>query len=104
MGRLRTLDDMPVAGRLVVLRADLNVPVKDGIVGDRTRIERLVPTLVELLDAGAAVVVLSHFGRPKGTVVPEMSLEPVVPALAEALGDLDFFNCIGRPPDKFVIN
>ncbi|HUE46736.1 MAG TPA: phosphoglycerate kinase [Aestuariivirgaceae bacterium] len=86
MGRLRTLDDMPVAGKLVVLRADLNVPVKDGVVGDRTRIERIVPTLRELLDAGAAVVVLSHFGRPKGKVVLEMSLKPVVPALAEALG------------------
>jgi phosphoglycerate kinase len=86
MGRLRTLDDMPVAGKLVVLRADLNVPVKDGVVGDRTRIERLVPTLRELLDAGAAVVVLSHFGRPKGKVVADMSLEPVVPAVAEALG------------------
>jgi phosphoglycerate kinase len=50
MGRLRTLDDMPVAGKLVVLRADLNVPVKDGVVGDRTRIERVVPTIRELLD------------------------------------------------------
>jgi phosphoglycerate kinase len=86
MGRLRSLDDMPVAGRLVVLRADLNVPVTDGVVGDRTRLERLVPTLRELLDAGAAVVVLSHFGRPRGKVVADMSLAPVVPALAEALG------------------
>ncbi|MFW6076327.1 MAG: phosphoglycerate kinase [Hyphomicrobiales bacterium] len=86
MGKLRTLDDMPVAGRLVVLRADLNVPVENGVVGDRTRIERLVPTLRELLEYGAAVLVLSHFGRPKGKVVREMSLEPVVPALAQALG------------------
>jgi phosphoglycerate kinase len=86
LSKLRTLDDMPVAGRLVVLRADLNVPVENGIVGDRTRIERLVPTLRELLEQGAAVVVLSHFGRPKGKVVREMSLKPVVPALAEALG------------------
>jgi phosphoglycerate kinase len=86
MGRLRTLDDMPVAGKLVVLRADLNVPVKDGVVGDRTRIERVVPTIRELLDQGAAVVVLSHFGRPKGKVVRDMSLEPVAPVLAEELG------------------
>jgi phosphoglycerate kinase len=86
LAHLRTLDDMTVAGRLVVLRADLNVPLDDGQVGDRTRIERLVPTILELLDRGAAVLVLSHFGRPKGKVVREMSLEPVVPALAEALG------------------
>jgi phosphoglycerate kinase len=75
-----------VAGKRVVLRADLNVPVEDGKVGDRTRIERIVPTIRELLDQGASVVVLSHFGRPKGKVVREMSLQPVVPALADALG------------------
>jgi phosphoglycerate kinase len=86
LGKLRTLDDMDVAGRRVVLRADLNVPVEDGKVADLTRIERLVPTLRELLDHGAGIVVISHFGRPKGKVVPEMSLEPVVPALASALG------------------
>ena len=86
MGRLRTLDDLAVAGKRVVLRADLNVPVENGEVGDRTRIERIVPTLRELLDQGAAVIVISHFGRPKGKVVRDMSLEPVVPALAEALG------------------
>ena len=86
MASLRTLDDLAVAGLRVVLRADLNVPVEDGKVGDRTRIERIVPTIRELLDQGAAVVVLSHFGRPKGKVVREMSLEPVAPALAQALG------------------
>jgi len=83
---LRTLDDLAVAGKRVVLRADLNVPVENGIVGDRTRIERIVPTIRELLDQGAGVVVISHFGRPKGKVVREMSLKAVMPALAEALG------------------
>ncbi|HUF43985.1 MAG TPA: phosphoglycerate kinase [Aestuariivirgaceae bacterium] len=86
MDKLRTLDDLDVAGKRVVLRADLNVPVEDGKVGDRTRLERIVPTLQELLDQGAAIVVISHFGRPKGRVNREMSLEPVAPALAEALG------------------
>jgi phosphoglycerate kinase len=86
MGRLRTLDDMPVAGKLVVLRADLNVPVKDGSWATARASSAWCRRLRELLDAGAAVVVLSHFGRPKGKVVAEMSLEPVVPALAEALG------------------
>ena len=86
MNKLRTLDDLDVAGKRVVLRADLNVPVEDGKVGDRTRIERIVPTLRELLDQGAAIVVISHFGRPKGRVIREMSLQPVAPALAEALG------------------
>lgn len=86
MARYRTLDDIDVAGKRVVLRVDLNVPVEDGRVSDRTRIERVVPTIRELLDKGAAVIVLSHFGRPKGKVVQEMSLVPVVPALAEALG------------------
>jgi phosphoglycerate kinase len=86
VGRFRTLDDSDVAGKRVVVRVDLNVPVEDGRVRDMTRIERVVPTIRELCDKGAAVVVLSHFGRPKGKVVEEMSLEPVVPALARALG------------------
>lgn len=86
MGKLRTLDDLTVAGKRVVLRADLNVPMEGGKVGDATRIERILPTLRKLIEQGAAILVLSHFGRPKGKVVREMSLEPVVPALAEALG------------------
>ena len=64
--RFLTLDDIDVGGKRVLLRADLNVPVKDGRVTDATRIERLAPTIVELLDNGAAVIVMSHFGRPKG--------------------------------------
>ena len=66
MPRFRTLDDLDVAGKRVLLRADLNVPVKDGKVTDATRIERLAPTIEALIAQGARVVVMSHFGRPKG--------------------------------------
>lgn len=81
-----TLDDVDVAGKRVVIRLDLNVPVENGRVTDATRIERVVPTLCELLDKKAAVIVLAHFDRPKGKVVPEMSLTPVAPALQASLG------------------
>lgn len=82
----RTLDDLELDGRRVLLRGDLNVPLADGRVTDTTRIDRLAPTIRELCDKGARVVVISHFGRPKGKVVPEMSLRPVADALSEALG------------------
>ncbi|MFM2150030.1 MAG: phosphoglycerate kinase [Pseudomonadota bacterium] len=86
MPRFRTLDDLSPAGKRVLLRADLNVPVRDGRITDRTRIERLSPTIRELAEAGARVIVCSHFDRPKGKRVPEMSLHPMVEALATALG------------------
>ncbi len=86
MASIATLDTLEVAGKRVVLRLDLNVPVKDGKVGDLTRIDRVIPTLRELRAKGASIVVLSHFDRPKGKVVPAMSLAPVAPALAQALG------------------
>ncbi|GLQ56822.1 phosphoglycerate kinase [Devosia nitrariae] len=70
----------------MLLRADLNVPVADGKVTDATRIERIVPTIRELVKHDAKVVLLSHFGRPKGKVDPEFSLEIVVPAIADATG------------------
>jgi phosphoglycerate kinase len=85
MASIRTLDDLVPAGKRVLLRADLNVPVRDGRITDRTRIERLSPTIRELAEAGARVIVLSHFDRPKGKRVPEMSLRPMVEALAEVL-------------------
>ena len=81
-----TIDDMDLAGKVVLTRVDLNVPMEDGRVTDATRIERIVPTVRDLSAAGAKVVLLAHFGRPKGKVVPEMSLRQVVPALSEALG------------------
>ncbi len=82
----KTLDDLTVAGQRVLVRGDLNLPVQDGRVTDTTRIDRMLPTLRELMDKGARVVVISHFGRPKGQVVPEMSLKPVADALSQALG------------------
>ncbi|MCC7271975.1 MAG: phosphoglycerate kinase [Alphaproteobacteria bacterium] len=81
----RTLDDLDVAGRIVLVRADLNVPMTDGRVTDATRIERVAPTLAELSAKGARVVVLSHFGRPKGRD-PALSLAPLVAPLSAALG------------------
>lgn len=83
---LATLDDVDVKGRRVLVRLDLNVPVRDGRVTDATRIARAVPTLRELVERGAAVIVLSHFGRPKGKVVEAMSLGPIAAPLAAALG------------------
>ncbi len=86
MPAFRTLDDVNVSGKRVVIRLDLNVPIADGVVTDTTRIDRVVPTLKELLSKGAAVIILAHFDRPKGKVVPEMSLQPIAPALEKALG------------------
>ena len=86
MPRLRTLDSIAVAGKRVVLRLDLNVPVDNGEVRDATRIERAVATIRELRGKGASIVVVSHFDRPRGKVVPGLSLAPVAPALAAALG------------------
>ena len=82
---VRTLDGLDTAGQTVLLRADLNVPMREGRVGDLTRIERTVPTIGELAAQGARVVILSHLGRPKGRPAPELSLRPVAEALAEAL-------------------
>ncbi|WP_193172386.1 phosphoglycerate kinase [Nisaea nitritireducens] len=86
MPAYRTLEDLDARGRTVLLRVDLNVPMKDGAVTDATRIERAVPTIRALRGKGAKVVVLSHFGRPKGARVPEMSLAPIVAPLSGALG------------------
>ncbi|MYE59307.1 MAG: phosphoglycerate kinase [Alphaproteobacteria bacterium] len=80
-----TLDGFDAAGLTVLLRADLNVPMQDGRVGDRTRIERTLPTIRELAGQGARVVVLSHLGRPGGRPAAELSLRPVAAALADAL-------------------
>ena len=86
MPAFRTLDDVDVSGKRVVVRLDLNVPMENGAVTDTTRIDRVIPTLKELLQKGTAVIILAHFDRPKGKVVPEMSLKPVAPALEKALG------------------
>ena len=97
MPDFKTLDDIDVTDKVVLVRADLNVPMKDGHVTDATRLERLAPTLRELEQKGAKIVVMSHFGRPKGKVVPEMSLRPVAKALGDILGAPVAFSmdCVG---------
>ena len=84
--RWKTLDDMEMGGKTVLVRVDINVPVQDGRVSDDTRIQRIVPTIRDILVKGGKPVLLAHFGRPKGKPVPEMSLRVTLPALEAALG------------------
>ena len=104
MTKFKTLGQADVGGKRVLVRADLNVPIKDGRVTDATRIERLAPTITDLLMRGAKVVVMSHFDRPKGKRVPEMSLRPIAPALAKAIGHEVYFadDCIGAAAETVV--
>ena len=85
MPEFRSLDDLSVAGKRIVIRLDLNVPLDGGVVRDTTRIDRIVPGLNELAEQGCVIAILAHFGRPKGKVEPTMSLAPVATALADAL-------------------
>lgn len=100
----KTLDDMALSGKVALVRADLNVPVADGAVQDATRIERILPTLNDILKAGGKPVLLAHFGRPKGAPDPAMSLQQVVGTLAELLGrEVGFAtDCIGGPAKRAV--
>ncbi|MBY0335955.1 MAG: phosphoglycerate kinase [Acetobacteraceae bacterium] len=100
----RTLDDLDARGKRVLLRADLNLPVKDGRITDLTRIERLAPTIRELAEKGAKVIVCSHFDRPKGQRVPEMSLKPMAAALGEVLKRPVAFadDCVGAEAEGAV--
>jgi phosphoglycerate kinase len=110
MARFETLDTLPVlneqaAGARVLVRGDLNVPMRGGVVTEATRIERLAPTILELADRGCKVVVMSHFDRPKGRVVPEMSLKPLVEPLKEALGGRNVVfidDCIGDAAEAAI--
>jgi phosphoglycerate kinase len=105
MPRFHTIDDLDVAGKRVLLRADLNVPAKDGKVTDATRIERLAPTIEALIAKGAKIVVMSHFGRPKGRDT-ENSLRMLVEPLSQAIGGKTVHfasDCIG-PEAKTVVD
>jgi phosphoglycerate kinase len=104
MSDFKTIDSERVQGKRVLVRVDLNVPMKNGKVTDATRIERAAPTLKELADKGAKVIVLSHFGRPDGKRVPEMSLKPLVEPLSAAIGKPVAFadDCIGPQAEAAV--
>ena len=82
----KTIRDIDVDGKRVLVRVDFNVPIKNGVVGDDTRIRAALPTLQYLLDHGAALILCSHLGRPKGGPAPEFSLNPVAEHLSGLLG------------------
>jgi phosphoglycerate kinase len=103
--KFRTIDELAPAGKRVLVRADLNVPMKGGAVTDATRIERLAPTLLDLAAKGARVVVLSHFGRPNGKPDPAFSLRPLVQPLSRALGGKPVAfaeDCVGPAAERAV--
>jgi phosphoglycerate kinase len=105
MAKFRTLDGIDVAGKRVLLRADLNVPVKDGVVTDATRIERLAPTIETLIDKGGKVIVMSHFGRPQGRPDSVFSLRPLIEPLKRAIGGREVIfaaDCIGEAAKQVV--
>ncbi len=100
MTAFRTLDDAgDLQGKRVLLRVDLNVPVEDGRVTDATRIERVLPTIREITGKGGRVVLLAHFGRPKGKPEPKESLRPIAEAVSTELGQPVAFaaDCVGEP-------
>jgi phosphoglycerate kinase len=105
MADFRTLNDAgDLRGKRVLLRVDVNVPVKDGVVTDATRIERVAATIKELSDRGAKTALLAHFERPKGKRVPEMSLASIAPAIAKTIGRAVSFadDCVGDKVESTV--
>jgi len=95
----RSITDLDLSGKRVFIRVDFNVPIKNGVIGDDTRIRASLPTIKYALDQDATVILASHLGRPKGKPVPEYSLAPIVPRLSELLGRRVVFasDCIGEP-------
>ena len=104
MPSFKTLDGADVQGKRVLLRVDLNVPVRDGRISDLSRIERIAPTITELADKGARVIVVSHFDRPGGQRVEAMSLKPVAAAMRDVLKRDVFFadDCLGPVAEDAV--
>jgi phosphoglycerate kinase len=100
----QTLDHADVRGKRVLVRADLNAPMRDGHITDLTRVERVVPTIKEIAEKGGRVIVLSHFERPKGKRVPELSLKPLAEAISEVLRQPVAFadDCIGPAAEAAV--
>ena len=103
MTAFRTLDRVDVKGKRILIRVDLNVPVENGVVTDSTRIERVAPAITEIADKGAKVILLSHFGRPKGRD-PTQSLKPVAAEVARIIKRPIKFadDCIGEPAEQAV--
>jgi len=104
MSAFKTLDDFDPAGQRVLVRVDLNLPMENGQVSDRTRIEAARSTVLELAENGAKVVLLAHFGRPKGIANPDFSLSQIVDAVADTLGRPVAFtpDCIGAEAEQAV--
>ena len=104
MTAFKTLSDVKLSGERVLTRVDLNVPMDKGVITDATRIERILPTLREISQKGGKVILLAHFGRPKGGPDKENSLEPVASALANQLGRPVNFasDCIGGPAEAAI--
>jgi phosphoglycerate kinase len=99
-----SIADLDLGGKRVFIRVDFNVPIKNGVIGDDTRIKASLPTIEYALDKGATVILASHLGRPKGKVAPEFSLRPIVGRLSELLGRKVVFasDCIGEPAQQAV--
>src|SRR6185437_11584225 len=104
MDKFRTLDSVELKGKRVLLRVDLNVPVENGVVTDATRIERVAPAITEIADKGGKVILLSHFGRPKGKRDPKQSLKPVAAEVARIIKRPVRFaeDCIGEVTERAV--
>lgn len=103
--RIRTIDGLDVNGKRVLIRVDFNVPVQDGVVGDTTRIERVLPTIKKLLAGGAKVIVLSHLGRPKTVTMTDTTLKPIADKIAELMPGtkVDFIgDCVGAETRRGV--
>ncbi|HPC07098.1 MAG TPA: phosphoglycerate kinase, partial [Anaerolineaceae bacterium] len=98
----KTIKDVDVKGKRVLVRVDFNVPLKDGVVGDDTRIRGALPTIQYLLDHGAAVILCSHLGRPKGTADPKYSMKPVAEYLGSLMGQQVAFaaDCVGPAAEE----
>ncbi len=104
MSSFRTISSADLAGKTALVRVDFNVPMEAGKVSDDTRLRAAMPTIAALSDAGARIVLLAHFDRPKGKRVPEMSLRPLVEPLAALLGKPVAFadDCVGAPAAEAI--